>query len=62
MVEKLCYRNAFINKGKILKIGTQDEIKNLLESEITVEVYFNNKKQEIIFGSQDHNFIIKKSK
>ena len=57
VVEKLCDRIAFINEGKILKIGTQEEIKNLVGSEIKVEIYLACKKQELISELQSHNFI-----
>ncbi len=58
MVEKLCDRIAFINEGKILKIGTQEEIKNLAGSRITIEVFINNKKQDLINELLDFNFEI----
>ena len=58
MVEKLCDRIAFINEGKILNIGTQEEIKNLAGSRITIEVFINNKKQDLINELQDFNFEI----
>ena len=57
VVEKLCDRIAFINEGKILKIGTQDEIKNLAGSEIKVEISLAGKKQELISELHSHNFI-----
>ena len=49
VVEKLCDRIAFINEGKIIKIGTQDEIKNLAESEIKIEITLTSKKKKINF-------------
>ena len=58
VVEKLCDRIAFINEGKILNIGTQDEIKNLAGSRITIEIFINNKKQDLIDELQDFNFEI----
>jgi len=57
VVEKLCDRIAFINEGKIIKIGTQDEIKNLAGSEIKVEISLARKKQELISELHSHNFI-----
>ena len=57
VVEKLCNRIAFINEGKILKIGTQEEIKNLGGSEITLEISISSKKQELISKLNSHNFI-----
>ncbi len=58
VVEKLCDRIAFINDGKIIKILTQDEIKNLAGPGITVEIFLNTKKQELISELRDHDFII----
>ena len=57
-VEKLCDRIAFINEEKIIAIGTQDEIKNLAESRISIEIFINNKKQDLIDELQDFNFEI----
>lgn len=57
-VEKLCDRIAFINEEKIIAIGTQDEIKNLAESRISIEIFTNNKKQDLIDELQDFNFEI----
>lgn len=57
VVEKLCNRIAFINEGKILKIGTQEEIKNLAGSEIILEITISSKKQELISKLNSHNFI-----
>ena len=46
VVEKLCDRIVFINEGKIIKIGTQDEIKNLAESEIKIEITITSQKKK----------------
>ena len=58
VVEKLCNRIAFINDGKILKIATQEEIKNLAGSEIKVEISLARKKQELLSELHSHDFII----
>ncbi len=57
VVEKLCNRIAFINEGKILKIGTQEEIKRLSGSEIKVEISLARKKQELLSELHSHDFI-----
>ena len=57
VVEKLCDKIAFLNKGKILNIGTQEEIKNLMESEIKIEISLTNRNQELISELQNQNFI-----
>ncbi len=58
VVEKLCDRIGFINRGKILKIGTQNEIKNLVGSEIKIEISLARKKQELLSELHSHDFII----
>ncbi len=57
VVEKLCDRIAFINEGEILNIGTQDEVKGLIESEIKIEITITNRKQELISELKNYNFI-----
>jgi len=57
VVEKLCDRIAFINEGKIIKIGTQDEIKNLAESEIKIEITLTSQKKKLISELYSHDFI-----
>ena len=57
VVEKLCDRIAFINKGKVLNIGTQEEIKGLIESRIKIEIFLTNRKQELISELHNQNFI-----
>ncbi len=46
VVEKLCDRIAFIDKGAILKIGTQNELKDLMQKEIKIklDIYRDRKK------------------
>ena len=57
VVEKLCDRIAFIDEGEILSIGTQDEVKGLIESEIKIEITITNRKQELISELKNYNFI-----
>jgi len=57
VVEKLCDRIAFIKEGRIINIGTQDEIKNLVGSEIKVEISLAYKKQELFSKLHSQNFI-----
>ena len=46
VVEKLCDRIAFIDKGNILKIGTQNELKDSMQKEIKIklDLYKDRKK------------------
>ena len=57
VVEKLCDRVAFINEGKIINIGTQDEIKTLTESEIKIEITFSLQEKTLISELYKHDFI-----
>lgn len=47
LVDKVCDRVGFINKGKILKIGTKGEIKKVMEKEIKVEIEINENKSQL---------------
>ena len=38
LVEKLCARIAFIKRGKIIKVGTKEDIKSIKQSEVQFEV------------------------
>ena len=58
VVEKLCDRIAFINQGKITNIGTQDEVKVLIESDINIEISLRQQKQELLSDLQKQDFII----
>lgn len=60
VVEKLCDRIAFINEGKIVKIGTQDEIKNLAGPGITIEITLDKISHEIISELKGCDFISEK--
>jgi len=57
VVEKLCHRIAFINHGKIIKIGTQEEIKDLAEFGIKVEISLNSKKKDLISELNNQSYI-----
>ncbi len=57
LVEKLCDRIAFINKGNIIKIGTKEEIQSLIQKEIKVEVYINKNKKYLKEELISHEYI-----
>jgi len=59
VVEKLCERIAFINNGTILKIGTQDELKSLMQSEVNINVEIRDNMQKLLNELNLHNFIKK---
>ena len=44
VVEKLCDRVAFIDKGSILNVGTKNEIKKLMQSQIKITVEIKENK------------------
>ena len=44
VVEKLCDRVAFINNGNILNVGTKNEIKKLIQSQIKITVEIKESK------------------
>ena len=47
VVDKLCNRIAFINNGKILRIGTKEELKRMMQSEIKIKINLNNNKSQL---------------
>ena len=56
VVEKLCDKVAFINKGNILKIGTKNDVKKLKEGEVIVEIGIS-KNQNIKNELKQQSFI-----
>lgn len=59
VIEKLCDRIAFINQGEILKIGTQEYIKNLMRKEINIDIEIPKNKDKLKSELEKHNFINK---
>lgn len=57
VVEKLCNRIAFINKGKIIKIGTKEDIKELEQKEINIKITVNNEREKLINELRSLNYI-----
>lgn len=55
--EKICDRIGFIKKGKIIKIGTKEDIKKVMQSEIQLEVSINHKIKELKKDLFHQNFI-----
>jgi ABC-2 type transport system ATP-binding protein len=47
VVEKLCDRIAFINLGNILKVGTKNEVKTLIQSQIKIHVEIKDSKPKL---------------
>ena len=57
VVEKLCDRIGFINNGKIIKIGTKEEIKRFGQSEILVQIDIIKDQSKLISELKNKDFI-----
>lgn len=57
VVEKLADRIAFINKGKILKIGDKESVKNLSQKEVKIKVEIHNDVNKLRAELLTQNFI-----
>lgn len=58
VVSKLCDRIAFLKKGEIIKVGTQEEFKKLVYEKINFRLKLRNKKDEFIKSLKQINFIL----
>jgi len=47
VVEKLCTRIAFIDKGKIKRIGTKDELRKMQQEGINIQIDITDKKNQL---------------
>ncbi len=58
IVDKLCDHIAFINKGKILKVGKKQEILKLLEeSEIQIETRVGKNVEQLLLELKDLDYV-----
>jgi len=57
VVEKLCDRVAFIKKGNIVKIGTQNELKDLTQIDIRIKINIAEDKLKLIKELNTVDFI-----
>lgn len=57
VVEKLCDRVAFIDKGRILKVGTKEDIKMVMQKEINIEVVINGSRDQLKYELNQQNFV-----
>ncbi len=57
VLEKLCDRVAFINFGKILKIGTKTEVKTLTELDIKISIELRENKSELVKILNQKDFV-----
>lgn len=58
VVEQLCNRIAYLNKGKILNIGTKEDLKSLVQSEIKIDIEIIKKKSLLKNELKNQDFII----
>ena len=47
VIDKLCNRIAFINKGEILKVGTKEDLKKFGQFEVKIIIEIDNKKNQL---------------
>ncbi len=57
VVEKLCNRIAFINKGEIVKVGTKENLKKYMKLEISLEIKVNNDKNQLKNELKSQDFV-----
>ena len=57
IVEKLCNRIAFINNGKILKIGTKEDIQKFIQLEIKIQIKISTDKKQLKLNLEQQDFI-----
>ena len=57
VVDQLCDRIAFINKGKILKIGKKDDLKNIMKSEINIDIEIYENKKILISELKQQDYV-----
>lgn len=55
--EKLCDRIAIMDKGKIIALGTSDEIKHMVKEEHVVEVEIENPTKEILLEIKNLSYV-----
>ncbi|MGB5911019.1 MAG: DUF4162 domain-containing protein, partial [Promethearchaeia archaeon] len=57
VVEKLCDHIAFIDKGKVLKIGAKREIKELLKAQIKVSIEVKENRDQLKKELENQKFV-----
>ena len=57
VLEQICDKVAFIDKGNVLKIGSQNEIRSLMQREINIEIEIQTDKNQLINELEKCEFI-----
>ena len=57
VIERVCNNIAFIKDGKIIKIGTPEDIKAIRRSEIKIEVVVEKKIEELLLELKDLDYV-----
>ena len=57
VIEKLCDRIAFINTGKILNVGTKDDVKTLMQTQTKIYIEIKDNKKQLMNELDQHDFI-----
>jgi len=57
VIEKLCDRIAFINTGKILNVGTKDDVKTLMQTQIKIDIEIKDNKKQLMNELDQHDFV-----
>lgn len=57
VIEKLCDRIAFINTGKILNVGTKDDVKTLMQTQTKIDIEIKDNKKQLMNELDQHDFV-----
>ena len=57
VVDKLCTKIAFINHGKIIKYGSKDELRKLLQKQIKIFIRIDDNKLKLKQELEQQDFI-----
>ncbi|KKK70052.1 hypothetical protein LCGC14_2927860 [marine sediment metagenome] len=57
VVDKLCTKIAFIDKGKIIKLGSKEEISKVLQKKVKIFIGIDENKEKLKLELEQQNFI-----
>lgn len=57
IVDKLCTRIAFINNGRIIKVGKKEELRKLFQKRVRIFIGINENKNQIIKELEQQDYI-----